>query len=228
MTTVNGILTPLRIRLDEISAHEWANADQLITYISNAERWLAGLLSDLPGCGLFRVRDVQTVSANATTLAITSLTSTATKVFYKARNVSMLLDGLNWTNLHQLDEDDENNARNIALSGGGVIVPRWRLFGTDFQFLPARSTATSCAVSYQWIPIVKTSTSDTIETPAMEDDLLVLRAAFSAMADRRESNEALNNELAQRLQDAVARYQGRQYGSRGERVRARTTRLLYR
>lgn len=221
MSTIATLTTTLRYRLDELSAHEWDDVEQLAPYINKAEIWVGELIGKLPGCGLFRYRDTASLTAGLTTIALSSLT----KAFAEMREVQLQYDGTYWTTLAPMDEEDETSLRNAALSSSGFVIPRWRLFDTNVQFLPALTTTRTVAFSYRWVPAVKAS--GTIETPAIEDDLIVLRAAHFAMSDRREANQSFDTEYAVRVAETIDRYSGRQHGVRGERVRTRVASRFY-
>lgn len=221
MSTIATLTTELRYRLDELSAHEWDDAAQLAPFINRAEIWVGDLIGNLPGCGLFLYRDTFSLTASTTTKAL----STLTKYFAEMRTVSIQYDGTHWVNMRQMDEEDENQLRNDATVASGIAIPRWRLFDTDIQFLPPLTTARTVALSYRWLPAVKSS--GTIETPATEDDLVVLRASHFALADRRETNSAFETEYAVRIGETIDRFSGRQFGARGERVRSRVARSYY-
>ncbi len=221
MSTIATLVTAARYRLDELSAHEWDDDNQLIPYINKAEIWVGELIGKLPGCGLFKYRDTSSLTAGTTTIALSSLT----KAFAEMRRIELQHDGTYWVNLAQMDEEDESRLRNAAISISGDVIPKWRLFDTNIEFLPALSTTRTVGISYRWVPAVKTS--GTIETPALEDDLIVLRAAHFAMADRRETNSAFDVEYGSRIAETIDRYSGRQFGARGERVRTRVTSRFY-
>lgn len=221
MSTLATLTTAARLRLDEASAHEWTDA-QIAGYLNNSEIWLGDLLGNQVGSGLFRYRDTAPLTAGLTVLALSSLT----KTFVEMVKVSLQYDGTYWAPLKQMDDEDEDTLRNAATTSSGIVLPRWRLFGSDVQFLPPLAVTRTVAFTYRYLPAVKTS--GTIETPVIEDDLLVLRAAHFAMADRRETNAAFESEYASRVTETIERYQGRQFGARGERVRTRVASRFYR
>ena len=54
-STVQTIVDRMRVRLEESAERKWSDSSQLIPYASQAERWLARMLSRIPKSHRFRV-----------------------------------------------------------------------------------------------------------------------------------------------------------------------------
>lgn len=221
MSTVATVLAKLRIRLDETSANEWTDA-QLISYIADAEQWLAAKLGMLVGSGRFRYRDTIALSASTETYALTSLT----KRFAEVIEVQMLWQSV-YIDLPRLHDGDDALARSLSTYVPGNVVPHYCLFAETIKFLPVSSEARTIYLNYRYLPSIKTASGDTLETPQDWDHLLVLRAAHFANADAGQVNTSFDEEYASLIAELEEREQGRGFGSRQETIRPVAARSLF-
>ena len=193
MTTYASAETLVRYRLDETTARKWSSA-QIVNYLSNAERHLAGTLSRIPKTRRFRViHESGTNAANTETFDLTGLA----KTFDWLICVSIVVGNVE-VPLWNYEDGDAPWLRNLGL-GGGLPVSRIDLQDTNLVLLPKYGQARTLYFDYGWIPLAKTSTSDTLETPAVYDDAVVLRATIDALADAGIRNEALEQKYVLRV-----------------------------
>ena len=218
-TTVAQAITRMRVRLDETTASKWADSGQLVNYISDAEQWLRNLLVKIPGSGRFRVRDTFTLSASSETFAVSGLSHR----FGELIEMECLIGGV-WVPLRTM-EDGVADAyyRNTA----NTYVPVYRLMGESFQFLPISTEARSMAVVHRYKPSIKTSSSDTLETPDDYVGDLVLRALHFAMADAGLTNSKFEEENGARIAEIEYIESSRFQGANTERIRMKSTRRLF-
>lgn len=227
MGTPNALLASLRVRLQDTSSRKWPDDSVLIGYLtgaSGAESWYAGYFAPKPGVKLFRYRESLTLAANTETIAL----STLTKRFFR-----LVMLWLQWADGYEqpltlLDDADEGRARAAALVLSGIVVPRYSIQGDSLLFLPPATNARTINARYMYLPAIKAAGSTPLETPDVDDDLLVLRAAHYAQSDMKETNTAFEEEFAARIAETLQRLSRRENGLRGLRVRTRSTRILYR
>ena len=220
MSTVQTIVDELRVRLEESTARKWSDADQLIPYVNEAERWLARLLSHIPKSNRFRYRQTFTIAANAETYDLTGLTKKFDWMISLAVQVSNL-----WVPCGVFEDDDEQPLSNLSL-GGGTLVPRVSIADDTLLFEPAFQSARTARIRYGYIPTIKTSSVTTLETPDEYLLDIINRALWFAQADAGISNEGQMAQLAQRELEIEALERAR-LGISNERVvlRARTFNL---
>lgn len=221
MSTVSTVLSKLRTRLDETSANEWTDA-QLISYIADAEQWLAARLGMLPGSGRFRYRDTISLGASTETYALASLT----KRFAEVIEMQMLWQSV-YIDVPYLHDGDDAAARSMSTYVPGRVVPHYKLYGETLQFLPVSSEARTLYLTYRYLPSFKTSSGESLETPQDWDHLLVLRAAHFANSDAGQVNTAFDEEYAALVAEMEDREAGRAYGSSKETVRPVASRSLF-
>jgi hypothetical protein len=193
-TTLGTARTELRTRLGESSANEWSDAT-LLSYISRAEVWLANLIGRIPNSGRLKYQETKTLSANATTIAY----STLTKRFAGISAIYMVLpgDGL-WTPpLTRIDPGQSWAFRGPTLSTvAGLAVPGYYLQDENFVFYPPSTQARDMVINYRYLPASGKSSSGDLETPDDYIDALITRAAHFALADAGETNASFENEYA--------------------------------
>ena len=221
MSTVATVLSNLRIRLDETSANEWTDA-QLITYISDAEQWLADRMGRFVGSGRFRYRDTIALTGTSETYALSSLT----KRFAEVIEIQQLWQG-EYIDLPYLHDGDDGRARSLSLYVPGSVIPHYTLFGDELKFLPVSTEARTLYLLYRYLPTVKTASGETLETPQDYDNLLVTRAAHFANSDAGQVNTAFDDEYSSLIAELEDREQGRAFGARQEVVKPASTRALF-
>jgi len=228
-TTIADIVSAARVRLQEATARAWEDSGQLTRYASLAEQWYAGYFAPKPGVKLFRYLDTFTVAANATTFDLRPAGTPPTgltKNFSRLVNLYLVWENGEWIPLKFLDDTQEHRARNAVIVLSGPVIPRYNMQGDSLLLVPPQAATRNYAIRYIYLPLAKTSGN--LETPPEDDDLLVLRLTHYALADARETNTAFEVEHESRIAETLNRLVGREFGSRGERVRSRTARLLYR
>lgn len=187
-TTITQMVTMVRYRLDEATARKWSDNGQIIPYVSQAERRVAGIISRIPKSRRFRVtHESITLAANATTFDLTTLA----KAFDWLISVSVVVANVEiqcWT----FEEGEQANLRNLIL-GGGLPVSRIDLQDENLVVLPSYGSARTFYVSYGWIPALKTSGN--LETPVKYDDLVRDWAAWYANADAGIVNDEQQKQL---------------------------------
>lgn len=212
MSTVSTILSRVRTRLNETTARQWSDSDQLIPYISEAERWLARMLSRIPKSHRFRVlHESITNPANTATFDLTGLT----KKFDWLISLSVVV-GNREILVHQSEDGDNPWLRNASI-GGGDIVPRLNIQDDNLVLLPTYGASRTLYIDYGWVPAVKTSTSATIETPTEYDGDLVARVLHFALSDVGQANTKFEEEYAVRLAE-IEDLERSRLGIRRERV----------
>lgn len=223
MATYSAIRTQLLAMLRDPDAARWSSNDELYFLISNAERWLARRLGSYSRGGRFKYRESITVSANTETYAVSGLTKSFVAVRY--------IDWLSNANVQQpmeiIQEGDENLYRQPTIQAGGGLVPSYFLRDGNLHILPTSPSSQTYYVTYQWIPAVKTSGTDTTETPAEYDDMLLARAAFDAMGREGESEKTFKEKYAVRLDEIEGYEFSRQDRGVGETVKDTTSRYLF-
>lgn len=225
-------LAMLRTRLGEPTARRWADAT-LIDYLSRSERWYASYFAPKSGVKLYRQLDSVTLTANSTTFALSpsgSVPTALSKDFSRLVAVYILWTDGRWIPLSRIDDEDEAVIRNVALTLTGPLIPTYSLQGNNLQVLPAQTSNQTLKIRYIYLPTLQDGSSDNLDdnTPSDALDLLVLRALHFALADGREENAAFEKEHIARIDEELSRLVGREFGARGEHVRRRTSRLLYR
>lgn len=199
-TAYSTLKTRVLAQLRDTGQQKWTDNTELFQLISNAEQWLAQFLGNIRGSGRFTVQETISLSASTEASNISSLTSAATKVFVAVRYMDMLTTSNTRQPMPVIPEGDENIWRESVLAGGAV-VPGYFIRNDQFIFLPTSSSARTIYCTYQWIPIVKTSSGDTAETPTQYDDMLVNRAVFDAQAREGESERKFEEKYAVRLSE---------------------------
>ena len=215
----SAVLSLVRTSLGEASAVEWTDA-QLITYISNAEQWMASWLGRLPGNGRFIQEEDITLAADAETVALSSLPSNATKTLISIDYIHFQNTANNWTPCDEIQVGDEARLRGgSAFTVSGDVAPAYQLRRPNLFFLPISTAARTLKVRYQWLPIAKTTDSDSLETPSQYDDMIVARVLFYALGDEGEEDSSFEKRYAGRLADIEMFEANAQRGSgRGESV----------
>ena len=225
---ISAIETKVRRSLGEASAVEWTSA-QLVDYISNAEQWLAAWLGRLNGSGRFVQEENVTLSASSETVALSSLPSTATKTLVSIDYIHFQTTAGIWVPCGELLIGDEARLRGSSTyTVSGDVAPVYQLRKPNILFLPISTAARTLKVRYRWIPIAKTSTSDSLETPGQYDDMIVARTLFYALGDEGEEDSSFENRYASRMADIEMFEVGAQHGGgRGERITNRTSRYFF-
>jgi len=191
---IGTIVDRLRVRLEEPTARKWSNADQLIPYASEAERWLARMLSRLPKSRRFRVlAESLTIPADTSIVAVSGLA----KRFDYLIKVDVLVGNVRIP-CPRFEDADDTFLRNMSLAGG-VLVPAVQTQDDNLVFLPTHGAARTAYVSYGWIPTIKTSTGTTLETPQEYDGDVVQRALHFALSDLGVTNTSFEEQYAARL-----------------------------
>ncbi len=201
-TSYSTLKSRLLNKLRDPNQQEWTDNDELYRYISNAEQWMAAWLGSLKGSGRFVVQDTITLSANTSTFNLSSLTSAASKTFAGVRYMEMLTAMNVRVPLSPIPEGDENLYRSpTTITVDAWVPPSYLLRNDAFEFLPISSAARTIYVTYQWLPLVKTTSGDTAETPTQYDDLLILRAAHDALGAEGEREKSFEDKYAMRISD---------------------------
>lgn len=221
-TTISTVLADMRVRLDEPTADKWTD-DQLIYYIAEAEQWLANYLRTLVGSGRFRYRESFSLPADTETYALSSLTK---------RFIEVISLQINWQNeyidLLPLRDGDDGIVRGVINSvPGGIVVPRYTIWAETFKFLPLSSSARTIFALYEWLPSIKSTSGQTLETPADYDPYLITRAAHFALADAGVVNKPFEDEHSDLIAHIERMEQGRVFGASTETVRPRASRSLF-
>lgn len=227
MGTPNSLLPALRVRLQDENSRKWPTDSVLIGYLtgaSGAESWYAGYFSPKPGVKLFRYKENLALAANAETVAL----SLCAKRFFRVVMVWLLLpDGREYP-LRLLDGADEGAVRAVALYTSGTVIPRYAVEGDSILVLPVSTAARTIVMRYMYLPAIKAAGTTPLETPDIDDDLLVLRAAHFAQSDMKEINTSFEDEYAMRINETLTRLSQRENGVRGLRVRRRGGTASYR
>jgi len=227
-TLYSTLRTRLLKQLRDPNGVEWSDDTELYQLISNAEQWMANWLGDLRGSGRFVVQDTITLAASTSTFAFSALTDAATKVFAGVRYMEMLSASNVRVPLYAIAEGDENLYRSPStITVDAWVPPSFLIRDDSFVFLPVSSQARTIYVTYQWIPIVKTSSSDTAATPTQYDDLLVHRAAFDALGRGGEREETFDEKFAARIADVETFEVSRLNRGTTETVKNVTSRTLF-
>lgn len=197
-TSYSSLKTSLLRRIRDPNQQKWTSNDEIYELISQAERWLARFLGNIRGSGRFTIQETISLSANTEASNISALTSAATKAFVAVRYMDILSDGSTRQPMQRIPEGDENLWRNSAVMSGHAI-PGYFIRNDQFIFLPTSGEARTIYCTYQWVPIAKTTSGDTAETPAEYDDLLLARVQFNALAREGEAEKKFEEEYAARL-----------------------------
>lgn len=164
--------------LRDTDDHEWSQAER-IQALSDSERFWAELLAGIHGSGRFVYQETITLSANATSYAVSGLT----KSFQGVRSMHLVRSNGSWSPpLQEFQEGDER----ILVGSTGYTVPSdvapcYRVREDAIIFRPVSGGARSIVVNYNWLPAVKTSTGDSADTPTQYDDALVARAVWTLL-----------------------------------------------
>lgn len=220
---VSDALTPLRVRLQETAARQWTDA-QVISYISMADKWLVNFIGKLPGSGKFIYTQTFTLTANSETYNLSSLT----KLFAEMKEIGMQFPNGTYAQLETMQDSQEFMWRGPnQWTPGGLVRPAYRLLDETIQFLPIAAADRAMRITYRWKAGAKTASSDALESPQDEIDVLLTRALHFALADARETNTAFEQEHAALLSEVEDRWCGRQYGSNTETVKRRASPVLF-
>lgn len=223
MSTVSSVASTIRTRLQETTASQWSDA-QIIYQIAAAEQWLADLIGKFPGSGKYRYTETFTLTANAETYTLSSLT----KPFAEMLEIGMQYPSGVFSPLATMEDAQEFTWRGPQnWNPGGFVRPAYRLLDDTIQFLPKSESDRTMRITYRFLPTVKTSSGDTLETPQREDYVLITRVLHFLLGDAREKNMAFEEEHASMLAELEARWCGRQYGSNTETVKRRASPMLY-
>lgn len=221
---VSDVITPLRVRLGEATARQWADVGQLVNYVSDADFWLVDLIGKLPGSGKFIYTQTFTLPASSETYNLSSLT----KKFAEMREIGMSFPNGVYAPLDTMQDSDEFMWRGPQnWTPGGLVRPVYRLLDEAIQFLPIAAADRTMRITYRWRATPKTAVNDSMESPQEEIAALITRALHFALADARETNTAFEQEHAVLVGEIEARWQGRQYGSNTERVKQRASHALF-
>lgn len=221
-TSYSNLVTYVRDDLREASANTWTDA-QLARYLSRAERWLAGYLSQIKGSGRFITRGESfTIAASTETFDTTTLANTPTGIL----EMMMQFSG-EWYPIYEMAQGDENLLRSTQLqSFSNLTPPQFWIEDTTLHFLPLSTSARTCKISYQWLPAVK-GTGGTAETPDRYDDVLLLRAAYDAMRTQGQDDEAFEKKYAGRLAEIEDFEFGRQSKGTSRVIQNVSARVLF-
>ena len=190
MSTIQTIVDRMRVRLEEATARKWSDADQLIPYASEAERFVARDLSHMPKSKRFRYRESVTWTASSETFDLTTLTKRFDWLISLAVSVSNL-----WYPINQFEDEDEQPLSNLSL-GGGFVVPRISIADDTLIREPTFGSAQTFRIRYGWIPAIKSSAATTLDVPDEYLQLVVTRAMHFANADAGIANKAIDEEYA--------------------------------
>lgn len=194
MSLYSALVTQSRLRLDEAVARRWSDA-QILSYVSQSVRRLAGKISRIPKSRRFRNLHVSaTIAANAETFDLQSLA--ATKPFDWLISVSVLVASVE-VELWNFEDGETAALRNLGL-GGGSIISRIDLQDDNLVILPKFQTARTFYVNYAWLPAVQTDATKTVETPNQYDLDVVNWAVWYAHADAGIVNTSIETQLATR------------------------------
>ena len=195
-STVQTIVDRLRVRLEESTARKWSDADQLIPYTSQAERWLARMLSRIPKSHRFRV--VHETFTNPANTSVYDLTGLA-KRFDWLVSLSVLVGNVE-VPVFTYEDGDDPHLRNLSL-GGGAIIPRVDIQDDNLILLPTFGAARTMYISYGWIPSIKTSAGADLQTPQEYDEDVACRALHFALSDAGLANTKFEEQYAARLNE---------------------------
>lgn len=177
MSTIQTIVNLQRIKLEESSERKWSDADQLIPFASQAERWWARKFSRIKKSNRFRYRETFTWTASSETFDLTTLT----KSFDFMIHLSVLVGNL-YIPVIAYEDDDETALSNLSL-GGGPPVPRVNIADNTLWREPTYGQAQTFRIKYGYIPAIKTSGSTALETPEEYDNDIAMRAVIFALVD---------------------------------------------
>ena len=210
-STIQNVVDYARVRLGESAERRWLDT-QLVTYVSEAERALAGFLNRIKKSNRFRVvKESITLSANAESFDLTTLA----KAFDWLITVSVVIANVERL-LVNFEDEDAPYLRNLNL-GGGCPISRINLQDDNLIVEPKFGSARTLYVAYAWIPAKKTSLSDSIETPQKYDDVLVEYVVWKAQADNQQANVKFEEQFAVRLSE-IADLERSRRGTSNERV----------
>ena len=197
MTTYAAMETMVRYRIDEATARRWSSAGQIVPYISQAERHLAGVISRIPDGHRFRaIHESATLASGATIFDLTTLGSSV-REFDWLIAASIVIANLE-VPLMTWEENEQPFLRNMILSGGSPIS-RVDLQDDNLVVLPSYGSARTMYFNYGWIPLVKTTGN--LETPVKYDDVVRDWAAWYANADAGIKNNDQYDQLLAREEE---------------------------
>lgn len=223
-TTLN---TRLLRRLRDASAVTWDSSDEVYDALSRSERWLARFLANIRGSGRFVTTEALTVTASATSTAISSLGSAATKEFTSVRQIEKVGTNSRRIPVEQIPEGDEHLWRGSTTTTiDADQAPGYYIQDASFYWLPVSTGAQTMYVTYNWIPVAKTS-SGTAETPADYDDVLLLRAAYDLLGAEGEREQTFEAKYAARLSEIEEYECSRHDRGLSKRVKNVSTRVLF-
>lgn len=222
-SSVGTVDTRFKKKLRDTSSAEWSEAVR-IDLLNDAHRAIARWLSGIPGSGRFIYQDQKTLAANASTIAL----STLTKTFSVARDLYMITENGRWLPLDQFQEGDENLVRTVTgATVSGLVPPRFRLRETDIVFLPVSSTARTIVIDYNWLPAAVDDSGDSFETPTEYDDFLILRALRDALGETGELDTYFERKYIEREAEIESFECNRMTRGVTETVKNITTRMLF-
>lgn len=205
MTTVAQIETRAERWLRERVANQFTAGDRLQA-ISDAHIWLAEKLANIPGAGYFRTTEDETLAADATTIAISALTT---------GTFAQLIDIL-WQNTasvwHELEEIPFGQKHRYIATQTNVSrdePPFYLIEGDNFEFHPVSNAARTLRFIYRYRPAVFTATSDTLTTPTWYDSIVEMRAAQMLLGQEGTDDNRLDALLMARLEDMYTNESGR-------------------
>lgn len=217
--TLTTAMTDLRTRLGEASAAEWADAT-LLSYIRQAEFWLAAAIARHPNSGRFRYEDQKTLAVSATSIPISGLT----KTFSAIRWISLLLPNGYWSDpIPLIDEMDSPAARlSPQVQQGGLVASGYLIRDPNIIIYPSSSSERTFLINYRYQPAPNKAGSADLETPDEYLPMLLTRASHFALADAGQSNTSFDEEAAALL-DEINYYESqRSQEGAGESVAMRS------
>ncbi len=204
-----ALLTRVRTHLEESSANEFNDNDQLYPYISDGHDYVAGQLASIDEAGWFEKEDTVTVSASAESASLPSdFQSMILCEWLDSNSVRHDLRRLNRAQITQM--------RTVSAVAGDVQPGYWLLQNT-IHVLPISSSARTLKVTYKYDPAVITSAS-TLETPTRYDHIVALYAAIRALADDGHKDDVWNQMLQGFVADMIQRETSRADRGHGQSV----------
>lgn len=222
-STVATVDARFKRRLRDSFGAEWSETTR-IELLDSAQKGFARWLAMIPGSGRFIYQDTKTLAADATTIAL----STLTKSFTSARDLYMVTENGRWLPLDQFQEGDENLYRTVSgATVSGLVPPRFRLREENIVFLPPSSAARSIVIDYNWLPATVDDSGDSFETPSEYDDFLVLRALRDALGETGELDTYFERKYQEREAEIESFECNRMTRGVTETVKNVTTRMLF-
>lgn len=227
-TAYSAIRTRVLRALRDPNAVTWDNDSEIYFEVSNAERKVARLLGDLRGSGMFAVTDTISLSANATSTNISALSSAATKEFVGVRFMEKLSTDNKRIPVERIPEGDEHIWRGSTTTvTSSDRAPGYTIRADAFLWLPVINAAQTIYCTYQWVPVVKTTGSDTLDTQTGVDDFIVKTAADELLAAEGERERQFEEFLVERWARIEDEYCDRTNRGLTDTVKNVSTRVLF-